>query len=754
MPPPGQDSPTPRHITDGALTRTRVITACVLVAAIAAAFADSQPTGLGWWDAVLRMSTAALFTLAVSTAHRFVGAVVATIAATFVGFSFWLAVALIGFGVAVVAMWVPLERRVLGAMIGALSIQAMLRFQDFGFFGLPSLIAGATIVAALVLAYRDADVPIRHALRRSVGIACVVAIPLVSIGLVVALTARTDAERGVAAARLGLEAARLGDTQELTVQLNEAEARLATTDRRLGGVLVQPLRLVPILAQHQHAAATSAHQGALVAAEALGAATEADIDELRFEQGQFDLEVLARMAPRLDSIANRLGEAGLRIETSRSSWLVPQLDNRLASLVAEVDDLLPEARLAAQAATVLPAMLGADEPRRYVILFGSPGETREMGGFISGFALIEFDGGEFDLVESGRVWEMVRFGDNTALDDPEGYPAEFLAADPVTFPQNLTNTPDVSVVARAVRDVFPELAGAPIDGIVYVDPFAIAAMLEFTGPIDIAGRPEPLTSLTLTDFIFEDQYRIYSEDEDRFSAMLSVLDATFAGLQNSDLPGPEELGRVLGPAARQGRLQVATFDEAENAFLRSARVQRTFVAPAEADWFALTQANATASKLDIYLQRLVNYAVTVGSSGDVRAIVDIELRSEIPDDAPSYTMANLTAEPTTNRVLLSIYTPHELTSLSVDGQPHESVLRHEYGFNHYALFGVPVRAGSSVTVRLELAGTANAENYRLAVWQQPLVNPDLMQVDHTGPDGSSETVSFELVENALVQLGQ
>lgn len=749
-----QSRPTQRvHLWDLVSKQTWMVAFCALGAAIAAAFAAGEPTGLAWWDTVLRMVTAGVFTVALSKSPSTVRVVVATVAAVFVGFSPWFVVAVLGFGLAIYATWAGSARsdsQLIAALTGALSIQALLRFPGFGFFGLPSCIAGIAIVTALIMGYRHTHRATRPVIRRLVASSCLVVVVLTLVGAIVALVVRSDAEQGISAARRGLAAARAGDTVELTAQLTEAEQRLTQADSWLSSILVEPMRLIPIVAQHHRAASVATHQGALVASEAALAAVDADVDQLRFRQGEFDLEVLARMAPRLESTANRLAAAGVAIEASRSPWLLSPLDNRLVSVMDELDGLLPEAQLSAQAAAVLPDMLGATEPRRYVMLFGSPGESRELGGFVGGFALLETDMGNLSLIQYGRAPAMLSIGTATPLDHPAGYPTEFTASDPDRYPQNLTSTPDVSVVARGVSDVFPELAGAPIDGIIYADPIAIAAMLEFTGPIFIDGVSQPLNSDTLADFLFEEQYRPYDDARDRFSALDSVLQATFDSLASNDLPGPERLGAVLGPAARQGRLQIVTFDDEENAFLRAARLQRVFTAPEGIDSFALTQTNGSSSKLDVYLKRDVKYTVTVGPGRQLQAVVEVDLHSEVPADAPTY-MLGTGRGSGINRVLLALYTPHELTSLTVDGQPHQYVLQHDYGFNRYALFTVPVPANESASVRFELQGTADPTDYRLAIWHQPLVNQDRMQVEFTGPNGTAQTFSFELTENALVQ---
>lgn len=77
-------------------------------------------------------------------------------------------------------------------------------------------------------------------------------------------------------------------------------------------------------------------------------------------------------------------------------------------------------------------------------------------------------------------------------------------------------------------------------------------------------------------------------------------------------------------------------------------------------------------------------------------------------------------------MVLSVYSPHEVESGAVDGVEVD-VVSTPYGglWRHSATVVVPPQS----TVRLELTlvgqlGRVNATNYRLDVWQQPLVQPD------------------------------
>jgi hypothetical protein len=723
-----------------------VVVACAAVAAFGAAFSGAAPTGTGWWDSLITAALAVVFVVAATRAHVWAVFGAAAIAALFVGLTPWLVIAISGCAAFAASVVRPRHVVELRAAAGALSFLGLLHLAEFGFFGLSALLAGLAITSVLASAYLALGPSqrgqIRQIMRRgSLLLGAVLVVSAVQVALV-----RNTANAGVEAARAGIRSARAADTQELSQQLGRAQTQLERANQQVSSPLLKPLWLVPIAAQHLRSVSTATEHGLIVANEALAATEVAGIEELTLRQGQFDLDLLSTIAPRLQRTATSLGEAVEAIERDRSPWLISPVDSRLRSLLAEVDDVRPEAELAAEAARVMPRMLGAEAERRYLMLFGSPGEAREFGGFVGGYALISVDEGVLHLIQAGSINDLVPIANLEALDDPDSYPVEFVEADPAMFPQNLTSTPNITTVARAVRDIFPELLGAPIDGVIYIDPYALGAMTELTGPVSVEGIGEELIGADIVDFIFDGQYRLFEGRADRFEAIGELAEATAAQFADIDLPGPEQLGRSLGPVARAGRLQVVTYDDEENNFLTSVKLQRNFVAPTSVDSFAVIHTNGTASKLDLFLHRDIRYDVTVGDDGSLTAIIEVELRSKIPPNVPELTYGFTDG---TNQVLLSLYSRHALTGLTVNGQAHEFVVQQEFGFFRYALFKIPLAANSAAQVRFELEGVAPNGPYRVGVWKQPAVNNDMVEIVYRAPGVVPVVAARELVEGWL-----
>ena len=721
------------------------------VAGLVAAGAPAAPTGTPLWDGTLRFLFAAVVVVAGSRAPRWTPMVFAASAAGLSGVTIWAAIAWIGLLAALATAMLQRRSRLLGAFAVALAVQAMLRLPAFGFFGLPSVVAGVLAIVVMVAGYRYSSRLARSRMRWGF-LALVVATFVVGIvGSLALLSARADVERGVAAAQRGLDAARGGDTARVVSELSTAEQALNSAEATASSPIARGLRFVPIAAQHHRAIEVATEQGAVIAREASAAVREADLETISLRAGQVDLAALNAMAPRLRSTATALETGSQRIAAVRSGWLLPAVRDRVDELLLEVEELLPEATRAADAVDVVPRLLGSEGPRSYFVIFGTPAEARGFGGLLGSWALITAEAGRLAIADSGRIGRLYDVAASNTV--PAGIASDWYLemARPTTWPQNLTSSPNFGTVAGVSQAVLAGAFDREIDGYVYLDTWALIDLLKLSGPVDIPFQDAPLTAENAPQFFFEDQYRI--EDISRtelFDTLAIVAGAVLERLAGDvELPGPEELGRVLGPAARAGRLQMVTFDDSANAFLEDVRLLRDFGGSSATDFIGVVHSNSTASKLDLYLERDVLYQVAVGTDGSVTGAVQVTLRSDVPETAPVYTLQE-DGTGGINRPLVSLYSRSVLEASKLNGGDADIRVSGEYGLARYLVETAVPPNGEPVVVEYSLTGQIDpSQPYTLEIWHQPVVNTDRVRVQYTGPDGSF-VWEDDLVENVIL----
>ncbi|MCU0269474.1 MAG: DUF4012 domain-containing protein [Acidimicrobiales bacterium] len=739
----------------GARTPARVVEVraalVVLLGAglLAGVLAAGAPTGLVVFDALLRAACAAavvlLSTRAGPAAWGFAGVVVVVSAGP-------EPVAVAGATVVFVAVVSAVRgaadgrteavpsgsgsTRLSGAVVGLVLAVALARLGGAGRFGLTALAVVVAVTPLAVSAHRRAR-PHERELVGSVVRWCalVVSVPL-GCFFVALVAGSASLERGLDQVREATASARNGDPEAARQAFDGAARSFHTAERVFTSPWVQPARLVPLVGRHLDALAEGSDVGEQLAGEIGSSAGLASFAELQAGPGAVDLEALRSYEEPLSAAAAELAAASVRL-ADHSEWLVPWLASRLDDLRVELAAAGADADLAAQAVSSAPELLGADEARHYLVLVASPAETRELGGFVANYLELRADGGVLSVVRSGRASDLNDESGERALREPDRYPTRYLALHPERYWQNVTGSPDFPTVAVAATDLYEQSTGTSVDGVVYVDPEGLAGFLALTGPVRVPGLDEPLSADNAVDVLLREQYVLLADKAERVEVLEQAGEQVFRRLTGLPVPGPRRVVDALGPAAARGRLLVHLARPDEQELFDRIGMGGAFPTTPPGDLLSVVHVNANPSKIDAYLRREVTYDVEVDPrTGAVDAVVTAHLRNDAPAGGlPDYVIgaADPAQPPGTNRMLLSIYSPHELVRAELDGVsiPLEDVA--ELGVRRYSAF-VDVPPGGTRIVRVHLEGSVRLDGvYRLDLAPQPVAGADDVTVRVRAP---------------------
>ncbi len=711
-----------------------VIRGLAAAAALIAALSSSAPTGLRLVDALWCAALAAVVTFAASRSRRmpliwFAGII--TLGG--VG-SLWALAALAGLGVAIAGVASSHRSRLLGAISGALVSVTMLRLPEVGFDGLTAIVVAVAVCPLLWSAYMLSPRSVRRRTRRAAEVGAGVALAIVVGFGVAAFVAEPDLRAGAKSAREGLDALRDGEQEQAAGLLDSSARRFGAALDQLDAPWAWPARLLPVVGPHAQALHAGAEAGSEIASSASVAAAEAPYRELQPSGGHVDLASVRAMQAPVAATAEALRHARDLLADARSWWLVPPVADPLEEMAAEVDETLPEAELAEEALAVAPGLLGAHGERRYLVLFTTPSETRFLGGFAGTYGILTAKDGAVSFEPSTSTGQLrAGQGERTLAQFPE-FEARHGRYSLDRYFQNTTAAPDLPSNAEVTRALYEQSTGEHIDGVMVIDPYAVAAMLEVTGPMEVEGLSEPLTAQNAARYLLHEQYLGYADDnQERRDVLTAASSAMFRALLSTSLPGPAELGRALGPVTDQSRLLFHSFDPAEQALFERLGMAGRFATPADlaGDFVSLRTANSGANKLDWFLHRSLGYDARYDpGTGLVEATVTIELRNDAPPGGlPRYVIGNIRDEPPgTNTMYLSLYSPLGFESATLDGAPVGIEVQSELGANTYSRL-VTVAPGSTATLELRLRGVLDmGADYRLSVLNQPMVNDDQLSV--------------------------
>jgi hypothetical protein len=727
----------------------RIIVLLAVVAGIGGIFAGCHPTGTPVIDELYGGLFAVAVTLIASQASR---ESLLVLGAGCVAMSRdWLfAPALVAFGIAVYQVALPGSRRRMGALVGALCAQVILRWPPIGFHGSTALVAVVILIYPCVSAYRRLSRSGRSRTRRAVGTTAMVAlVPLILLLAVWALSS-ASLSRGQQVSISALHDLRSGKSAQAAQKLQLASDDFASASSTVGSWWSSPLRLVPGFAQQRQALASGAVMAQHLDSVASREAPAFNLQSFSIKDGQIDLSKVTPLLAPAKVLNAALSNAQRTMAKLQSPWLVAPLQTRLRSLSAQLEQAHNSANLVVKTIPVLPAMLGADAPRHYLVVFQTPSEMRGLDGVITGYAELTAVNGKISMTASGPVGAL-----NAALPAGGGTltgPADFLARygdfHPNKYFQDETYAPDLPTTGQVLAQLYPQAGGGQIDGVIVLDPFGLAQLLSLTGPVKVPGLPVPLTDKNTPSELMEDQYILYgnlNQGEIRNDYGAEALKVVFDRLTNTTLPSPAKVSKAISTALRGGRLGMWSSHPDEESVLTALHAADKFPSAHGGDVLAVTFQNSGNNKLDVFLHQSITDSVVYNSTtGNVTAKLNVALKNDAPSSGlPPVVINNLAAPqypPGANYMLMSLYSPFLISDPRMNGQPFPMSTHKELGVYAYSAFVlVPSDATNHFTVTLTGAITPSP-NYVMHLRVTPSANPISTTVTMS-PSGNPGDVS-------------
>ncbi|MGH8985432.1 MAG: DUF4012 domain-containing protein, partial [Acidimicrobiia bacterium] len=575
-------------------------------------------------------------------------------------------------------------------------------------------------------------------------------VALVGLVTVPAVLAAAQARRlmddGRALVEEALAAARAGEAEDAEAKFADAADVFARAHERLDSPAATPGLVVPVVGSNLRAARELASSGADLALAGERLAASVDPEALEVVDGTIPLAEVERITPDLARGARLLTRTLDRIDRLDERLLLGPVADATRKIETELRDAEREAAHTVAAARLAPAILGGDGSRRYFLAVQNSAEQRATGGFIGNWGILVAENGNVRLDQFERVAVLNEGGDGSArmLATSEDFLRRYERFGPARTWQNVNMSPDFPTVGQVITGLYPQSGGEPVDGVLAVDSEGLAALLELTGPVTVAGWPEPLTADNVVDVTLRDSYARFADSPERADFFGEVAEEVVDAATEGNLGRPADIARVLGRAAHEGHLVLAFTRPEEQALAEELEVAGD-VSPLRSDSLLVTTQNAAGNKLDYYLERRVRYAIRlVPFDGAHRAGVSGRLEVELANTAPSDGLPRVVSGPYDerfvageNRTFLSLYTPAGFDSVSLDGQDVGLEAGTELGRNVFSSF-VSVFAGTTRTLAVDLTGTVDLRPggwYALDLPRQPSLHPDVVSVSIRVPDG-------------------
>jgi hypothetical protein len=560
-----------------------------------------------------------------------------------------------------------------------------------------------------------------------------------------------------------------------TKDLDSATSDFAQAHSSLTVWWSEPAELLPGVRQQLNALRSVAGAGGKVCSAGLDVDTA--LKSTSLPHGAALISMLRQVDLTLSRAKGSLAAADRQVSGARSSWLLPPISSRLDEALPKVSEASHDDQVAIASVAAAVQFLGGDGPRSYFLAVETEAESRASGGVIDDYGIVTANDGILRLTRFGATRPLQSRGDRTTrkLIAPAAYIARYGQFDPASFWANVPMSPDFPTVAKVIEGLYPQEGGSAVDGVISVDPFALADLLKATGPIDVNPWPTAITSENAVAVLLHDEYDALSGTT-RTNFLGDVAKTAWQRFTEGHLPDLETLVRDLSPAFARKDLLLQSTSPATEALIRQIGASGAFSAPADSDFLAVTSQDTIDNKIDWYLRRSIDYHVSyVPRTGAISATVTVSLDNLAPTKGqPSYVLGvggkNMTpgesdknTTPGENGSYITIYTPWVLTSATIDGHVLALTRSRELGVWADSAF-VTVPPGGMTTISAQLSGHLRPGSpYRLTMSRQPMVEPDEMILTvqlpagyhftdpstdlSLGPGGREATAGFEFESN-------
>lgn len=357
---------------------------------------------------------------------------------------------------------------------------------------------------------------------------------------------------------------------------------------------------------------------------------------------------------------------------SSAAASVDDIDRRalvtpLRTAVDQVSDLLDEVRdgagAVARATALLPAMLGADGPRNYLVLFQNNAEWRSLGGIPGAMALIQTDNGAIRLAEQDSTSGFPVYAQSVVPLSEEIF--SIYRSRPGRWMQNVTMIPDFTLAAPIAAEMWAREHGLDVDGVISLDPVTLSYLLNATGPVELPSG-DMLSSDNAVQLLLNEAYLRYPNPADQDIFFASATAAVFDALSNGGAD-PAELAAALARAGDERRLLLWSTHEQDQALLAGTTLAGGLpITDDDAARFGVYLNDGTGSKMDYYLRSETTVAwdscSTAGGSTRGDAELTVTITNDAPADAaslPPYITGNGTygVPPGSARTIAYVYLP-------------------------------------------------------------------------------------------------
>jgi hypothetical protein len=354
--------------------------------------------------------------------------------------------------------------------------------------------------------------------------------------------------------------------------------------------------------------------------------------------GKINLTPIIELNAALTTASAALDSAAASVAAIELDGTVKQVDAAGTQFASLLDSAVTTVGDVSSISSVVPDMLGASEPRTYILIFQNLAESTALGGTAAALTEVRVDDGQISIARqaSSQTFEW-RDGEPVIAEDAKL--AQLYTPLIYTRLNLATSRPDFPTAAQITQAFWQQDLGGTVDGVISIDPAALAHMLGATGPVamstgDVLSQ-ENAVALLLNEIYFRYQGRNGPDQTDAFFAEAAMT--MFNAVTNSQAE-PQDMIKAVSQGVNENRIMAWSAHPEEQKVLERTPIAGILPTANEASTTTgVFFRDTSTSKMDFYLETLSTDVCTVATpTFTTKVNLHSTLTEDLGDTLPRY----------------------------------------------------------------------------------------------------------------------
>ncbi|MBP6015967.1 MAG: DUF4012 domain-containing protein [Candidatus Promineofilum sp.] len=329
------------------------------------------------------------------------------------------------------------------------------------------------------------------------------------------------------------------------------------------------------------------------------------------------LPILNSAAPQMEQAAEALGRYDAARRQLAATVEQEALPWRVRQLLDLSDEWLPAAEDGLRLLPQLPAMLGQDGPKRYLILAQNEDEMRATGGFITGAGVLTLSNGRITALDFRDANNVDNWREKPYAFPPQPF-YDFMRLELFGF-RDANFWPEFPVSAQKAMDLYAYGQNVPpLEGAIAIDQEFLRLLVDATGPVPIPGTDQRISADNLLQTLrqardIQEGQNVQEWVRDR-KAFLGGFAAAIQAKIETDFSAvdPLKLAANLVQAAEERHLSIYMRDPELGAILAANGWDGSLPQAPPGDFLMAVDTNMGYNKANLFVERELAYDVLIG----------------------------------------------------------------------------------------------------------------------------------------------